>query len=107
MILVLLTLFFMAYCFRNFGKGLLISQKSRITATRKPFEIDEDEIESVPSIPLDGRHGDDGSSQHLMAYPALKNIQEKYHIQSGKGRPSYDANNEKGHQSRGDKMEIE
>ncbi|KAF9363999.1 hypothetical protein BGX34_002804 [Mortierella sp. NVP85] len=107
MILVLLTLFFMAYCFRNFGKGLLISQKSRITTQRKPFEIDEDEIESVPSVPLDGRHGDDGSLQHLMAYPALKNIQEKYHIQSGKGRPSYDANNEKGHQGHNDKMEIE
>lgn len=107
MLLVLVTLFFMVYCFRNFGKGLLISQKSRITSARKPFEIDEDDVESVPSIPMNGRHGDDGSSQQLMAYPALKKIQEQYHIQPGKGRPSYDANHEKGHQGHNDKMEIE
>lgn len=108
MVLILATLFFMAYCFQNFGRGLLISQKSRVTTTRKPFEIDEDPIESEPSMPLDGHHGD-GTSQQLMAYPALKKIQEQYHIQPTMGhhsRPSHDvgSGNEKG---RNDKMEIE
>ncbi|KAF9923556.1 hypothetical protein BGZ65_008815, partial [Modicella reniformis] len=89
MVLVLMTLFFMVYCFRNFGKGLLISEKSRITAPRKPFEIDEDPIEPESSTPLGSKNGD-GVPQQLMAYPALKKIQEQYHIQPSKTHPSCD-----------------
>ncbi|KAF9361888.1 hypothetical protein BGX26_010291 [Mortierella sp. AD094] len=85
MILVLITLFFMIYCFRNFGKGLLISEKYRIVAPKRPFEIDEDPMDSEPSIPLETKHGEDGASQHLMAYPALKKIQEDYHIKPASG----------------------
>ncbi|KAG0246647.1 hypothetical protein BGX31_011185 [Mortierella sp. GBA43] len=109
MLLVLITLFFMMYCFRNFGKGLLISQKSRITTTRRPFEIDEDPVESEASIPLDGKGGEDSASQQLMAYPALKKIQEQYHIQPTNDRPSHDAgHSEKSHHNQtGDKMEID
>ncbi|KAF9121691.1 hypothetical protein BG015_005758, partial [Linnemannia schmuckeri] len=80
LVLVLITLFFMVYCYRNYGKGLLISEKSRIITPKKPFEIDEDPIESEPSIPMEYNNGDDGATQNLMAYPALKKIQETYHI---------------------------
>ncbi|KAG0212853.1 hypothetical protein BGX33_003331 [Mortierella sp. NVP41] len=88
LVLVLITLFFMMYCYRNYGKGLLISEKSRITTPRKPFEIDEDPIESEPSIPMEYKQGDDGATQGLMAYPALKKIQETYHIKPSPGKAS-------------------
>ncbi|KAF8932208.1 hypothetical protein EDD21DRAFT_384539 [Dissophora ornata] len=122
MVLVLMTLFFMIYCFRNFGKGLLISEKSRIVVQKKPFEIDEDPTESEPSIPMESRHGEDGASQQLMAYPALKKIQEDYRINPSNGHASQqknrsqDKDNDGGHgahdprgseQSFNDKMEIE
>lgn len=79
MVLVLMTVFFMIYCFRNFGKGLLISKKDKIVGAKRPFEIDEDPEETVPAIPLEASYyGDDGASQRLMAVPALKKIQETY-----------------------------
>ncbi|KAI1315403.1 hypothetical protein EDD11_000907 [Mortierella claussenii] len=118
---ILVTLFFMVYCFRNFGKGLLISEKSRIVTPKKPFEIDEDPVESVPSIPMDAKYGEDGASQQLMAYPALKKLQQDYHIKASS--PPHPQSNEKNqHQYQGhvqppashssertyhDKMEIE
>ncbi|KAF8982297.1 hypothetical protein BGZ46_001523 [Entomortierella lignicola] len=100
MILVLVTLFFMIYCFRNFGKGLLISNNDKIAGPRKPFEIDEDPTESEPSIPMEIRQGEDGASQRLMAYPALKKIQENYHIPSANGHA-------RSKQQYNDKMEID
>ncbi|KAF9130456.1 hypothetical protein BGW39_003044 [Mortierella sp. 14UC] len=113
LVLVLLTLFFMMYCYRNYGKGLLISEKSRILAPKKPFEIDEDPVESEPSIPMEYSHGDDGATQNLMAYPALKKIQETYHITPSSGHssntsapPRRPASNSD-QQSFDDKMEIE
>ncbi|GJJ69411.1 hypothetical protein EMPS_01757 [Entomortierella parvispora] len=79
MVLVLITVFFMIYCFRNFGKGLLLSKKDRTGGAKRPFEIDEDPEETVPAIPLEtSYYGDDGASQRLMAIPALKKIQETY-----------------------------
>ncbi|KAG0370934.1 hypothetical protein BGZ54_002433 [Gamsiella multidivaricata] len=104
MVLVLLTLFPMIYCFRNFGKGLLISEKSRIVAPRRPFEIDEDHSESEPSIPLELKRGEDGTSQQLMAYPALKKIQKDYHIKPTSGHSSKDQkeSHEKGQDSLSD-----
>ncbi|KAF9107474.1 hypothetical protein BGX27_008723 [Mortierella sp. AM989] len=106
MILVLITLFFMVYCFRNFGKGLLISEKQRIVTPKRPFEIDEDPIGSEPSIPLENKHGEDGASQHLMAYPALKKIQENYHIKPATHHQptAGHRNNERSYDN---KMEIE
>ncbi|KAF9436212.1 hypothetical protein BGZ76_004565 [Entomortierella beljakovae] len=101
MVLVLVTLFFMIYCFRNFGKGLLISEKSRIVRPKRPFEIDEDPEEYGHSIPLKNNQGDD-ASEGLMAYPALKKIQEDYHILPSEGR-----GDRKNQQSYNDKMEID
>ncbi|KAG0275557.1 hypothetical protein BGZ95_008649 [Linnemannia exigua] len=112
LMLVLLTLFFMMYCYRNYGKGLLISEKSRILTPKKPFEIDEDPVESEPSIPLEYNHGDDGATQNLMAYPALKKIQETYHIKPSSGH-SYNTSapprgsGSSNPRSFDDKMEIE
>ncbi len=115
MVLVLMTLFNMVYCFRNFGKGLLISQKSKISIKKRPFEIDEDPTESVPSMPTESNHGDDGATQNLMAYPALKKIQETYRIPptSGESLRTSSSQDAKGHpphrseRSYDDKMEIE
>ncbi|KAF9934958.1 hypothetical protein BGZ67_003621 [Mortierella alpina] len=117
MVLVLMTLFNMVYCFRNFGKGLLISQKSKVSIKKRPFEIDEDPTESVPSMPVESKHGDDGATQNLMAYPALKKIQETYHIPpttSGESsRTNSSSQGAQGHpphrveRSYDDKMEIE
>ncbi|KAK3848638.1 MAG: hypothetical protein J3R72DRAFT_429426 [Linnemannia gamsii] len=112
LVLVLLTLFFMMYCYRNYGKGLLISEKSRILAPKKPFEIDEDPVESEPSIPMEYNHGDDGATQNLMAYPALKKIQETYHIKPSSGHSSNTSAPPRGSGSSDqrpfdDKMEIE
>ncbi|KAG0252300.1 hypothetical protein BG011_007081, partial [Mortierella polycephala] len=112
MVLVLITLFFMVYCFRNFDKGLLVSEKSRIVGQRRPFEIDEDPSDGVPSTPTESSREDDDSSQQLMAYRTLKEIQEKHHI-----RPSGErTRHSKQHQGAGpssnervynDKMEID
>ncbi|KAG0347623.1 hypothetical protein BG004_007317 [Podila humilis] len=115
MLLVMVTLFTLGYCWRNFGKGLLISTKSKkLSMVKRPFEIDEDVAESVPSIPLEQHPGatDDGSKQSLMAYPALKKIQETY-----KDKPTspnkHQGNNHYQHQQQRhenayhDKMEIE
>ncbi|KAG0198555.1 hypothetical protein BGX28_007991 [Mortierella sp. GBA30] len=99
MVLVLITVFNMTYCFRNYGKGLLISQKSKVAIHRRPFEIDEDPTECVPSIPVESNHGDDGATQNLMAYPTLKRIQETYHIKPADGPPHNDYQNEKGQQA--------
>ncbi|KAG0054187.1 hypothetical protein BGZ83_011797 [Gryganskiella cystojenkinii] len=87
MVLVLMTVFCMIYCFRNFGKGLLISKKDKIMGPKRPFEIDEDPEETVPAIPMESsRYGEDGAGQRLMAAaPALKQIQEKYKGQEQKG----------------------
>ncbi|KAG0066351.1 hypothetical protein BGZ89_007360 [Linnemannia elongata] len=113
LVLVLITLFFMTYCYRNYGKGLLISEKSRIITPKKPFEIDEDPIESEPSIPMEYNNGDDGATQNLMAYPALKKIQETYHIKPSSGhssttsQPPRKAGSPRNERSYDDKMEIE
>ncbi|KAF9930408.1 hypothetical protein FBU30_000539 [Linnemannia zychae] len=114
LVLVLITLFFMMYCYRNYGKGLLYSEKSRIVTPRRPFEIDEDPIESVPSIPMEYSNGDDGATQNLMAYPALKKIQETYHIKPNSGRSSTStassankSNPRQSEKSFDDKMEID
>ncbi|KAF9174045.1 hypothetical protein BGX20_001231 [Mortierella sp. AD010] len=103
MVLVLITLFFMVYCFRNFGKGVLVAAKYRIGEAKRPFEIDEDPLDSEPSIPMEPKQGDDGASQSLMAYPALKKIQEDYHIKPASSR----ASSEEREQSYNDKMEID
>ncbi|KAF9370795.1 hypothetical protein CPC16_003467 [Podila verticillata] len=107
MVLVLITLFFMVYCFRNFGRGLLISAKSkkRKNTIKRPFEIDEDVAEAVPSIP-DQSHSEDGARQSLMAYPALKKIQETY--KDKPTAPNRSPPNSRNHEhTYHDKMEIE
>ncbi|KAF9301811.1 hypothetical protein BGZ74_006233 [Mortierella antarctica] len=111
MVLVLITLFFMVYCFRNFGRGLMISTKSkRKNTVKRPFEIDEDVTEAVPSIP-DHSHTDDGAKQSLMAYPALKKIQETYKDRptAPNNSPPHSKHHGHGHNERtyNDKMEIE
>ncbi|KAF9581668.1 hypothetical protein BGW38_001227 [Lunasporangiospora selenospora] len=109
MVLVLVTLFFMVYCFRNFGKGLLISSCSKVASVyRRPFEIDEDVVvESVPSL---NGSGDDGATQRLMAYPALKKIQETYKVDvqsAGSSRMSTSSHQSQPLKPYNDKMEIE
>jgi len=96
MVLVLITVFFMIYCFRNFGRGLLISKKDKVVGAKRPFEIDEDPEETVPAIPLEASYyGDDGASQRLMAVPALKKIQETYIDKSKNGSLHFEKNSEK------------
>ncbi|KAG0308321.1 hypothetical protein BGZ97_000094 [Linnemannia gamsii] len=113
LVLVLITLFFMLYCYRNYGKGLLISKKSRIITPKKPFEIDEDPVECEPSIPMEYSNGDDGATQNLMAYPALKKIQETYHIKPSSGHsatsslPPRKSGSPRNERAYDDKMEIE
>ncbi|KAG0091198.1 hypothetical protein BGZ92_001280 [Podila epicladia] len=112
MVLVLITLFFMVYCFRNFGRGLLISNKSKKknSTIKRPFEIDEDVTEAVPSIP-DHSYTDDGAKQSLMAYPALKKIQETYKDRptAPNNSPPHSKHHGHSHNERtyNDKMEIE
>ncbi|KAF9321790.1 hypothetical protein BG003_011514 [Podila horticola] len=111
MVLVFMTLFFMVYCFRNFGRGLLISPRSKRKSTiKRPFEIDEDVTEAVPAIP-DHAHTDDGSKQSLMAYPALKKIQETYKDRptAPSNSPPHSKHHNHSHNERtyNDKMEIE
>ncbi|KAG0005635.1 hypothetical protein BGZ79_003245 [Entomortierella chlamydospora] len=103
MVLVLITLFFMVYCFRNFGKGVLVAAKYRVGGPKRPFEIDEDPLDSEPSIPMEPKQGDDGALQSLMAYPALKKIQEDYHIKPASSR----ASSEERERSYNNKMEID
>ncbi|KAG0316520.1 hypothetical protein BGZ99_006849 [Dissophora globulifera] len=112
MMLVFVTLFFMIYCFRNFGKGLLISEKSRVVVQKRPFEIDGDPIESEPSIPREEAENDeDGAKQHLMAYPALQKIQHDYHIPPHQNTASQESHEKGDSGDRGrsynDKMEID
>ncbi|KAF9915294.1 hypothetical protein BX616_006482 [Lobosporangium transversale] len=107
MVLVLATLVFMVYCFRNFGKGLLISEKSRIAKINKPFEIDEDPIEAVPTVLIDSKQ-EEGVSQQLMAYPALKKIQQDYRIKpSSHDRNSSNERYSSGSYGNNSKMEID
>ncbi|KAF9179549.1 hypothetical protein BGZ50_006859 [Haplosporangium sp. Z 11] len=112
MVLVLITLFFMVYCFRNFDKGLLVSEKSRIVGQRKPFEIDEDPSDGVPSALSESPREDDDSSQQLMAYSALKIIQETHHIKPNDERTHHsrqhqDAGPSSNERVYNDKMEID
>jgi len=85
----------------------LISAKSkkRKNTIKRPFEIDEDVTEAVPSIP-DQSHTEDGAKQSLMAYPALKKIQETY--KDKPAAPNRSPPNSKNHErTYNDKMEIE
>ncbi|KAF9427667.1 hypothetical protein BGZ94_004439 [Podila epigama] len=120
MVLVLMTLIFMVYCFRNFGKGLMIRSKSKkLSAVKRPFEIDEDPTESVPSIPMENSsaHNEDGVHQSLMAYPALKQIQENYkdkpvapnkqHLQQHHHSHNHRSSESNNGRTYHDKMEIE
>ncbi|KAF9971905.1 hypothetical protein BGZ73_005037 [Actinomortierella ambigua] len=92
MLLVLATLLLMAYCFRDFGKGLLISGSRRKQArVRTPFAIDDETTElqadnnnaSTPS----GQDGSSGGGTGLMAYTALQKVQKDYNIVPQKSYP--------------------
>ncbi|KAG0266946.1 hypothetical protein DFQ27_009304 [Actinomortierella ambigua] len=91
MLLVLATLLLMAYCYRDFGKGLLISGSRRKQArVRTPFAIDDETTElnvddndtSSPSNQTGGT-GEGG----LMAYAALQKVQKDYNIVPQKAYP--------------------
>ncbi|KAG0226612.1 hypothetical protein BGW41_004133 [Actinomortierella wolfii] len=94
MLLVLATLLLMAYCYRDFGKGLLISGSRRKQArVRRPFAIDDEttELQGDPTVSTMGgsttsiQH--DGSHQGLMAYAALQKVQKDYNIVPQKTYP--------------------